>query len=233
MRCVAIDDEPLALKQITGYIERTPFLELAAAYAGAVEAVGRLGGSEFDLLFVDIDMPGLNGLDFVRSMPCRPMVIFTTAYSEYAIDGFRLDATDYLLKPIGYPDFLRAAEKAYRRFRIAPAAESPERIFVKSEYKTVPVTIASISHIESMGEYIRIYAHGEKPVTTLGSIRSMAEKLPSGSFMRVHRSYLVNLRSIAAVERGVIITADGTRVPVGDQYKDAFRDYLERNSFSK
>lgn len=233
MRCVAIDDEPLALKQITGYIGRTPFLELAAAYPGAVEAAGRLSGDRCDLLFVDIDMPGLNGLDFVRSMSHKPMVVFTTAYSEYAIDGFRLDATDYLLKPIGYPDFLRAAEKAYRQFKLSPAPDISERIFVKSEYKTVPVEIAAISHIESMGEYIRIHMKSGKPVTTLGSIRSMAENLPDGIFMRVHRSYLVNLRSIAAVERGVIITPDGTRIPVGDQYKDAFRCYLERNSFSK
>lgn len=233
MKCTAIDDEPLALKQITAYIERTPFLELSGAYASAVDAVGRLSESDTDLLFIDIDMPELNGLDFVRSMARKPMVIFTTAYSEYAIDGFRLDATDYLLKPIGYPDFLRSAEKAYRQFRLSPGPNLSERIFVKSEYKTVPVVIAAISHIESMGEYLRIHMKEGKPVTTLGSIRAMAERLPHEMFMRVHRSFLVNLRSIAAVERGVIITPDGTRIPVGDQYKDAFRDYLERNSFSK
>lgn len=236
IRCAAIDDEPLALKQITGYIERTPFLELAAAYPGAVEAAGRLAEDNVDLLFIDIDMPGLNGLDFVRSLAHRPMVVFTTAYSEFAVEGFRLDATDYLLKPIGYPDFVRAAEKARRRFGPSSpnlSAAGPDRIFVKSDYKTIQLEIAAISHIESMGEYIRIHADGPKPVTTLGSIRSMAEKLPPDIFMRVHRSHLVNLKRIAAVERGVIITSGGARIPVGDQYKDEFRDYLEKNSFSK
>lgn len=237
IRCAAIDDEPLALKQITGYIERTPFLTLAAAYPGAIEAAGSLADDDIDLLFIDIDMPGLSGLEFVRSLIKKPMVIFTTAYSEFAVEGFRLDATDYLLKPIGYPDFLRAAEKAYRQFKLTsaprPAAQETDRIFVKSEYKSVPVDLSQISHIESMGEYIRIHADGAKPVMTLGSIRSMAEKLPADTFMRVHRSFLVNLRRIAAVERGVIITADGTRIPVGDQYKEDFKTYLEKNSFSK
>ncbi len=237
MRCAAIDDEPLALKQITGYIERTPFLQLAAAYPGAIEAAGALAADDIDLLFIDIDMPGLSGLEFVRSLARKPMVVFTTAYSEFAVEGFRLDATDYLLKPIGYADFLRAAEKAYRQFRLSstppPAEQEAGRLFVKSEYKSVPVDLSRISHIESMGEYIRIFTDGQKPVMTLGSIRSMAEKLPAETFMRVHRSYLVNLRRIAAVERGVIITADGTRIPVGDQYKEDFRNFLERNSFSK
>ncbi|MDR2882832.1 MAG: LytTR family DNA-binding domain-containing protein [Alistipes sp.] len=257
MRCAAIDDEPLALKQIVGYIERTPFLEPAAAWPGAVEAVGELAYREIDLLFVDIDMPGLSGLDFVRSLPVAPMVVFTTAYSEYAVEGFRLDATDYLLKPIGYPDFVRAAERAWRRFRqvatardmghsghgadgvhgsyegLAPS-DRPDRIFVKSEYRTVPVEVAAISHIESMGEYMRIHVVGKAhPITTLGSIRSMAERLPAADFMRVHRSHIVNLRRMAAVERGVIITADGTRIPVGEQYREEFRGYMERNTFSK
>lgn len=247
MRCAAIDDEPLALKQIAAYIERTPFLEMAAAYPGAMEAVGDLAERDIDLLFIDINMPGLSGLDFVRALPDPPMVVFTTAYSEYAIDGFRLDATDYLLKPIGYADFLRAAEKAHKRFlqdhKLAAYATDPtdrktarnaERLFVKSEYRTVPVEIAAIDHIESMGEYMRIHTVGEKtPVTTLGRLHSMAESLPAGDFMRVHRTYLVNLHRIAAVERGVIITSGGARIPVSEQYKDEFKSYLDKNSLSK
>jgi len=292
MRCAAIDDEPLALKQISGYIARTPFLTLAAAYPGAMEAVGDLAEREVDLLFADIDMPGLSGLEFVRSLAAPPMVVFTTAYSEYAVEGFRLDATDYLLKPIGYPDFVRAAERAHRRWRqareaaahsaqmaaaqvaqaaqtvqttalmaddphanerahapefatvpaLSPAPEfatvpppaSESRLFVKSEYRTVPVEIGAIDHIESMGEYMRIHVEGgAKPVTTLGSLRSMAERLPRGAFMRIHRTYLVNLSRIAAVERGVIVTAAGARIPVGEQYRDEFRAWLDRNSFSK
>ena len=241
MRCAAIDDEPLALKQIAGYISRTPFLEITATWPGAVEAVGELADHAPDLLFIDIDMPGLSGLDFVRSLPGGgPMVVFTTAYSEYAVEGFRLEATDYLLKPIGYADFVRAAERAYRKFKQSrqtrpPAPEAtPGRMWVKSEYRTVPVEIAAISHIESMGEYLRIHCEGAShPVTTLGSLKGMAGRLPAADFRRVHRSWVVNLRRIAAVERGVIITSGGERIPVGDQYRDEFRAWLDSNSFTK
>ena len=122
MRCIAIDDEPLALRQICSYIERTPFLRLAASCRSAVEAAAAMSDAGADLLFVDINMPGLSGLDFVRALPSRPLVIFTTAYSEYALEGFRVDATDYLLKPIGYADFLRSAERAYARFGLLKAS---------------------------------------------------------------------------------------------------------------
>lgn len=238
MRCAAIDDEPLALKQISGYISRTPFLELVAAWPGAVEAVGELADCRLDLLFIDIDMPSLNGLDFVRSLKGGgPMVIFTTAYSEYAVEGFRLEATGYLLKPIGYTDFIRAAERALRRLkqRQTPAVnENTGRLFVRSEYRIVPVDVAAISHIESMGEYLRIHIEGSpQPVTTLGSIRSMADRLPAGDFMRIHRSHLVNMRHIASIERGVIVTPGGMRIPVGQQYREEFRQWLERNSLLK
>jgi two-component system LytT family response regulator len=223
--------------QITGYIEKTPFLQLAAACHRAVDSIPMLTGETIDLLFVDINMPDINGLDFVRSLRQRPLVIFITAYSEYAFDGFRVDAFDYLLKPIGYPDFLYAAEKAYRQYKLRmnepnlPAAEAvPERFFVKSEYKTIPIEIQSITHIESRSEYLRIYTETEPPVMTLGNMKSVEEKLPSDRFMRVHRSYIVHLQKISAVERGHILINHKIRIPIGEQYKDAFRNYLSLHS---
>jgi two-component system LytT family response regulator len=236
---MAIDDEPLALTQITGYIARTPFLQLAAACHCAVEGIPILTGETVDLLFIDINMPDINGLDFVRTLRQKPMIIFVTAYSEYALDGFRVDAFDYLLKPIGYLDFLYAAEKAYRQYKLrinGPAASAsatgpaPERFFVKSEYKTMPIEIQSITHIESRSEYLRIYTETMSPVMTLGSMKSIEEKLPSGRFMRVHRSYIVHLPKITSVERNHILINHKIRIPVGEQYKESFRNYLASHS---
>ena len=232
MRCIAIDDEPLALAQITGYITKTPFLQLAAACHCAVDSIPLLTGETIDLLFIDINMPDINGLDFVRSLRRRPMVVFVTAYSEYALDGFRVDAFDYLLKPIGYPDFLYAAEKACRQYRLRngqnlpPAEPAPERFFVRSEYKTMPVEIQSITHIESRSEYLRIYTETPPPIMTLGNMKSIEEKLPPDCFMRVHRSYIVHLQKISSVERNHILINNKIRIPIGDSYKDAFRNYL-------
>ncbi|MDR2809137.1 MAG: LytTR family DNA-binding domain-containing protein [Tannerellaceae bacterium] len=236
MRCIAIDDEPLALTQITGYIDKTPFLQLSAACHCAVDSIPILTEETIDLLFIDINMPDINGLDFVRTLRQKPMVIFVTAYSEYALDGFRVDAFDYLLKPIGYLDFLYAAEKAYRQYKLRmneptlPAEPTPERFFVKSEYKTMPIEIQSITHIESRSEYLRIYTETTPPVMTLGSMKLIEEKLPSDRFMRVHRSYIVHLSKITSVERNHILINHKIRIPVGEQYKEAFRNYLASHS---
>ena len=170
MRCIAIDDEPLALRQICSYIERTPFLRLAASCRSAVEAAAAMSDAGADLLFVDINMPGLSGLDFVRALPSRPLVIFTTAYSEYALEGFRVDATDYLLKPIGYADFLRSAERAYARFGLLKASsgrrgDDGRSLFVRSEYRTLRIDIADIVYVESMSEYVRIFPVSGRPDT--------------------------------------------------------------------
>jgi two-component system LytT family response regulator len=235
MNCIAIDDEPLALTQLTGYIEKTPFLQLAAACHSALDSLPILTRERIDLLFIDIQMPDINGLDFVRSLRRKPLLIFVTAYSEYALDGFRVDAFDYLLKPIGYPDFLYSAEKAYRQYRLSSEHESgventPERFFVKSEYKTVPIDIQSITHIESRSEYLRIYSDAAPAVMTLGNMKSIEDKLPPDRFMRVHRSYIVNLRKITTVERGHLLLNGKIRIPVGEQYKEAFRSYLSQHS---
>lgn len=237
MRCIAIDDEPLALKQISAYIQKTPFLELAAACRSAVEAMALLKEEPADLLFVDINMPDLNGLDFVRALTVKPLVIFTTAYSEYALEGYKVDATDYLLKPVSYVDFLRASEKAYAQFRLIRAAAehvddtAQNHLFVRSDYRTLRINTDDILYIESMSEYVRIYmVGGGKPVTTLGSLKTYAEKLPAASFMRVHRSYIVNLNRIAAVERRNIILDGGGSIPIGEMYEENFKNYLASKS---
>ncbi len=234
IRCIAIDDEPLALRQIASYIEKTSFLELTSLCSSALEAIEILSSQKVDLLFVDINMPDLNGLDFVRSLPEKPLIIFTTAYSEYALEGFRVDALDYLLKPIDYADFLRSAEKAYRQYKLLKgeyeSASENNLIFVRSAYKTIQIETDKITHIESRSEYVRIFTESGKPIMTLGSLKSYEEKLPSELFMRVHRSYLVNLKKIVSVQRKHILLGNNIKIPIGEIYEERFRRYLAGNT---
>lgn len=234
MRCIAIDDEPLALQQMEGYIRKTPFLQFVKACRSGLEAMDLLSEHPVDLLFVDINMPDLNGLDFVRLLSVKPLVIFTTAYSEYAIEGFRVDALDYLLKPIGYPDFFRSAEKARKQFNLLKNnlvdRGEAQFLFVKSDYKTIKVDIDKIIYIESRGEYVRIYTEDMPPVMPLGSLKSYEDSLPSNRFMRVHRSYIVNLDKINAIERKRIIIGSKIRIAIGEIYEEKFKKYLDKRS---
>ena len=232
--CIAIDDEPLALKQMCSYIEKTPFLELAACCKDAFEAAETIHRLTPDLLFVDINMPGLSGLDLIRSLDRPPLVVFTTAYSQYALEGFRVDAVDYLLKPISYPDFLRAANKALKmqdakRLPVETLTGNDEGLFVRSEYRIVRIRFNEIKYIEGMREYVRIHITEGKPVMTLLSMKALEEKLPSQQFMRVHRSYIVNLHRINVIERNRIVFDKEVFIPVSEQYKEAFQLYVDRN----
>lgn len=234
IRCLAIDDEPLALKQIGVYIKKTPFLELAALFTNAYDALGYLNANRIDLMFVDINMPDLTGLDFVKSLTVKPIIIFTTAYSEYAIEGFKVDAIGYLLKPIGYSDFLKAANKAktwidFNEPRSETTKASNDHLFVKSEYKLMRIKLSDIKYIESMHEYVRIHLINDKPVMTLVSMKSIAEQLPTEKFMRVHRSYIVNLERIKVIERNRIIFENDVNIPVSEQYKAKFQEFLTKN----
>jgi two-component system LytT family response regulator len=231
IRCIAIDDEPLALSKMAGYISKTPFLELVAACRSGYEAIGLLSSAEADLLFVDINMPDINGLDFVRSLHFKPQIIFVTAFSEYALEGFRLDALDYLLKPVGYTEFLKSANKARSYFEASAqeplkAGNSREYIFVKSDYKTVRVLVNDITYIEGMREYVRIHLESGKPLMPLMSLRVLEEQLPSDRFMRVHRSYIVNLQKIVTIEHNRIVFDGKVYIPVSDQYKEQFNSYV-------
>lgn len=242
LKCIAIDDEPLALRQISAYIAKIPYLELAATFNNAIEAQQRLASERVDLIFVDINMPDLNGVDFVRALTNRPMVVFTTAYSEYAIDGFKLDAVDYLLKPFSFADFSRAAAKANSLYELRqgrlpaqPDSDSEatpkdrEYISVKADYKVSLVRIADIVYIESEGEYVRMHLCDGSTITTLFRLKNIEAALPSEQFMRVHRSYIVNLRVIRSYVRGRIFLSDTEYVPIGENYKEAFQNYIDRH----
>lgn len=232
LKCIAIDDEPLALKQISSYIQRTPFLEQVALCQSAFEALDILANTQVDLLFVDINMPDLNGLDFVKSLTQKPFLIFTTAYSEYAIEGFKVDATDYILKPIGYEDFLKAVNKVKTRVQTVTEnkdklTSNSESLFVKSEYKLIRINLADIKYIESANEYVQIHIENEKPITTLIRLKNMEEQLPKNRFMRVHRSFIVNLEKVKVIDRNRIVF-DKVYIPVGDQYKDVFQSFIDK-----
>jgi DNA-binding LytR/AlgR family response regulator len=233
IKCLAIDDEPLALKQISSYIDNTPFLESVALCQSAFEAMDYLSDNEIDLMFVDINMPDINGMDFVKSLTNKPQIIFTTAYSEYAFDGFQVDAIDYILKPISYASFLKAASKAKTWFELNQ--KQPETVqttqdclFVKSEYKLVRILLSEIKYIESANEYIQIHLVNEPPVTTLIRLKSMEEQLPKDKFMRVHRSFIVNLDRVKVIERNRIVFDQKVHIPIGEQYKDVFQAFIDK-----
>jgi DNA-binding LytR/AlgR family response regulator len=234
IRCIAIDDEPLALKQIAGYIKKTPFLELVGQYESALKTIEALENSRVDLMYVDINMPDLSGMDFVKTLENPPMVVFVTAYSEYALEGFRANAIDYLLKPISYADFLKSANKVRslidtRHYLSDEIKSNKDFLFIKSDYKLLRINFDDIKYIEGMSEYIRIHLTNSKPVMTLMSMKSVEDILPSDRFMRVHRSYIVNLTKISVVERNRIIFDGNVYIPVSEQYKKIFQSYIDKN----
>ena len=230
IRCLAIDDEPLALQQLVAYIGKVPFLELQAQCQSAVEAREFLEHDTVDAIFCDINMPDLNGMDFVKSLAVPPLVIFTTAYSEYAVEGFRVNAVDYLLKPFGLQEFQRAANRL--RERLEGQREGSD-IFLKTDYRIVKVSIPSIRYIEAMSEYLKVWVESEpKPIITLLSMKKMEERLPD-SFMRIHRSYIINLNMIQEVNKNRVKMDASTLLPIGDMYKDAFQAYLETKFIGK
>lgn len=238
IRCIAIDDEPLALEQLKSYIGKIPFLELVCCCQDAFKAMEVLSKEKIDAIFADINMPDLNGMDFIRSLINPPMVIFTTAYSEYAVDGYKVDAIDYLLKPFGFQEFQRSAQKLLKQWEYENTNNTtmPEddSLFIKTEYKIVRVRIADIRYIESMSEYLRLYVENEpKPFMTLLSMKKLEDRLPRDKFMRVHRSYIVNLHKIVEISRSRIVMDKNTYIPVGDNYKEKFAEYLDKMYIKK
>ena len=234
IRCLAIDDEPLALQQLTTYIQKVPFLELAAQCQSALEARKFLEQDTVDAIFCDINMPDLNGMDFIKSLQAPPLIVFTTAYSEYAVEGFKVNAVDYLLKPFGLDDFRRAANRIKERQENVstntqhPTPNTqPDTLFVKTDYRMVKINIPDIRYIEGMSEYLKIYLEGEdKPIITLLSMKKIESRLPE-NFMRIHRSYIVNLHKIQEVNKNRIIMDAETFLPIGDMYKESFQQYLD------
>ena len=243
IRCLAIDDEPLALQQLVAYIKKVPFLELQAQCQSAMEARAFLENDTVDAIFCDINMPDLNGMDFVKSLASPPLIIFTTAYSEYAVEGFRVNAVDYLLKPFGLQEFQRAANRLRERLegqrerfegqKEATEGQDVQDIFLKTDYRIAKVSIPDIRYVEAMSEYLKVWVEGmPKPIITLLSMKKMEERLPDG-FMRIHRSYIINLSKIQEVNKNRVIMDAQTFLPIGDMYKEAFQAYLETKFLGK
>ena len=235
IRCIAIDDEPLAVKKIAGYIQKVPFLELVAECRNAAEAMTFMDSTDVQLLFIDINMPDISGMEFVKSLTIKPYIVFTTAYSEYAVEGFQVEAVDYLLKPITFTNFLKAANKVKNLIERTANNQkesvktTANHLFVKSDYKLIRIELADIKYIESQHEYIKIHLINSNPVMTQLTLKSIEEQLPPDRFMRVHRSYVVNLAKITVIERNRIVFDGNIYIPVSEQYKEKFQEYINRN----
>jgi len=236
LNCIAIDDEPLALGLVCSFIEKTPFLKLKGRFLSAVEALNTINDNEADLIFLDIQMPDLNGIELARvleSRPHKPRIVFTTAYNQFAIESYKVDALDYLLKPFNYEEFLRAAQKAlhYKELTAkAPtdAKEEDEYLFVRIEYQLVRIALNDILYIEGLKDYVKIWLENNpKPLMTLTSLKALEEKLPARRFMRVHRSFIVSLGKIISVTRNTL-QIGGINIAVGDQYKEAFNSFISK-----
>ncbi len=239
IKVLAIDDEPLALRQLTAYLKKVPFFELVDSCQSSLDAMNILSKNEVDAMFIDINMPDLNGMDFVRSLKQPPMVVFTTAYQEYAVEGYKVDAIDYLLKPFGMGDVLRAADKVKRQYDLLNAASlSPadenDALFLKTEYKVVRILIRDIVYVEGMAEYLRIHLQGGfKPVVALLSMKKMEERLQAHDFMRVHKSYIISLHHIQEINRSHVVLSQVVEVPIGDSYRERLNDYINRKFLGK
>jgi len=271
IRVLAIDDEPLALQQLAAYISKIPFFQLVAQCQSAIEAREFMDREPVDAIFCDINMPDLSGMDFVKQLAVRPVIVFTTAYSEYAVEGYKVDAVDYLLKPFGFNEFQRAAMKVQKSLTPNslttasdsventpahnPSSNAEESIFVKTDYKTVRVSLADIRYVEGMSEYLKLWLYSQpKPLITLLSMKKMEDFLPS-NFMRIHRSYIVNLDYVQEVNKNRVIMAqsqsatasnsgvssavssasspEDTYLPIGDNYREQFNAYIAERYLGK
>ena len=231
--CAIIDDEPLAVELLVSYVMKIPFLELKGKYSNAVDAMNGLSDNPVDVVFLDIQMPELNGMELSRMLPEATRVVFTTAFEQYAIDGYRINALDYLLKPISYAEFLEAANKALQWFKMVRQAEetrAPEAtsIFVKSEYKLLQINLDDIRYIEGLKDYVKIHTEqSPHPILSLMNMKAMEQMLPSSRFIRVHRSFIVQKSKIKEIDRNRIVF-DDVFIPIGDSYKQAFQEFLGR-----
>lgn len=231
---IAIDDEPLALHLVAGYIEKTPGLKLIGKFDNPIDAAEFLTDTSVDLLFVDIQMPDLSGIEFTRLMEKGPKVIFTTAFEKYALEGYKLEIVDYLLKPFSYEEFLTAVHKVQKLLSHeqkipAKVDVNNEFLFLKSDYKIKRINFNDILYIEGLKDYVKVYTqNAPKPVLSLTSLKLLESKLPDNKFMRVHRSFIVNLEKIDTIERSRIVFGK-EYIPVSDQYKDRFQEYLDKN----
>ena len=239
LRCIAVDDEPLALGLVAAFVEKTPFLTLTGRFSSAVEALQVIHQEDIDIIFLDIQRPDLTGIELARviekSGTPGPRIIFTTAFNQYALDGFKVDALDYLLKPFNYEEFLRAATRAKTYVELLQKASAAnvvetkdEYLFLKVEYQLVRIAYDDILYTEGLKDYVKVHLKSDsKPILSLTSLKALEEKLPSSKFMRVHRSFIVNLDKIGAITRNTIQIGN-TTIPVSDQYKETFSQFLSK-----
>jgi len=241
LKCIAVDDEPLALDLISKFIDQTSFLSLEAKFDNAIQALGYLNQNDIDLIYLDIQMPDLSGMELARIIDGKnnlkkPKIIFSTAYNQFAIEGYKVDALDYLLKPFSYEEFLKASTKAYQYYENQSKQSSDKKenekpteyIFLKVEYSLVKVMLKEIAYIEAYKDYVKVFLTGKpNPLLSLSSMKSMEEMLPSDKFMRIHRSYIINLDQIDSVSRNTVNIGD-TNISVSENYKDNFMEFLNR-----
>jgi len=234
IQTIAIDDEPLALQLVKSYIEKTPFLELAGYFDNPLSAMEFLETNPIQLIFLDIQMPDLTGIEFARTFQSNRKIIFTTAYEKYAVEGYKLEAVDYLLKPFGYDEFLVAAQKVRKLLDLENKLQTQieannEFLFLKSEYKIRRINFNDILYIEGLKDYIKVFTqHEPKPILSLSTLKSIENKLPENKFMRIHRSFIVNLQKINTIDRSRIVFGD-IYIPISDQFKDKFQEFLNKN----
>lgn len=242
LKCAIVDDEPLAVELLASYVKKTPSLELTGKYTNAVDAAHGLAENPVDLAFLDIQMPEISGMELSKMLPERTRVVFTTAFDQYAVDGFRLNALDYLLKPISFTDFTQACNRAMQWFKLsaeaqqAPAAAAsaaePEvhSIFVKSEYKLLQINLDDILYVEGLKDYVKIYTASQpRPILSLMNMKAMEQMLPASRFIRVHRSFIVAKDKIREVNRNRIVFGD-VYIPIGDSYKQAFQNFVQHTT---
>lgn len=240
LRCAIVDDEPLALGLLESYVKKTPLLELNGAYSSAIQAMKNLPENPVNLIFLDIQMPELNGLEFSRMIPQDTRIIFTTAFEQYALDGYKVNALDYLLKPISYSDFMQAVNKAVKWFELQQKAEENSNnliqtssesnyIYIKSDYKLIQINLDKILYIEGLKDYIKIHLEDEpRPILSLVSMKAMEDKLPSSRFLRVHRSFIVQKQKIKVIDKGRIVFGK-EYIPISDSYKQELQNYVNEH----
>ena len=234
MTCVIIDDEPLAASLLSSYVQKTAFLELLGTYNSALEAIKIIRNTPPDLIFLDIQMPELSGLEFATILPPTTMIVFTTAFDRYAVDSYKVNAIDYLLKPIAYEDFLRAANKALLKHEtMMPSATTQPQdrfIYVKSEYKLVRIFLDDILYIEGLKDYVQIHLNSEqKKVLCLMNMKTLEDYLPQPEFMRVHRSFIVHMPKADTIDRLRIVMGD-KYIPISESYKDTVQQYVNEHT---
>jgi len=228
-----VDDEPLALSLLESYVQKTSFLRLTGKYSNALSAMRHIGEKKVDLLFLDIQMPEVNGMDFARTISHRTRIIFTTAFSEYALEGYKVSALDYLLKPFSFDEFLTAARKALDWFEMIEAKPNGEKteenvgFFVRSEYKLVHILYDDVLYMEGLKDYVKIYTENDsKPILSLMSLKQLEEELPADRFMRVHRSYIIHKTKILSINKNRIVIGK-KQIPVGETYRKQFMAIIE------